>query len=87
VKKLAKPRGIRRARLPATRTFPKTTASCANFTSPARPTTGTNALSSRREFRISANPRGKEDAELLEWCEPWDPETFDLELANRMLSH
>lgn len=32
------------------------------------------------------NPADKANAELLEWCGEWDPETFDLEFVNQMLS-
>jgi hypothetical protein len=32
------------------------------------------------------DPTDKANAELLEWCGPWDPETFDPEFVNRMLS-
>jgi len=31
------------------------------------------------------NPADKANAALLEWCGPWDPESFDLEFVNRML--
>ena len=32
------------------------------------------------------NPTRKANAELLEWCGSWDPETFDLKFVNRRLS-
>lgn len=31
------------------------------------------------------NPTAKANAELLEWCGPWDPEAFDVESVNRLL--
>jgi hypothetical protein len=32
------------------------------------------------------DPTQKANAELLEWCGDWNPETFDLEFVNRMIS-
>jgi hypothetical protein len=32
------------------------------------------------------NPKSKRNAELLEWCGEWDPESFDLELVNHLLA-
>jgi hypothetical protein len=38
-----------------------------------------------RKMEAFRNPTVKGNKELLEWCSPWDPESFDVESSDQLL--